>query len=278
MFSFSLMAAQVGIAHAASRGLTAVQRSRVDALLRDAMKKQRIPGLAIRIAVSGKAIYSNGFGERSSGKPVDAATIFPIGSITKQFTAACVMLLAEQNRVNLDASVSDYVPSAPHGKEVTVRELLDQTSGLLDYSRQPALQKAVEGDKLRRLTTNQLISMIAGEPLQFRPGTKFDYSNTNYVLAGMVVEAASGETLKHFLNDHIFAALALGRMQYLDTSIPSGSDVARGYVIKNGQMKMEPPFTMSWAERLTDVQSDAPENVVISVRVSELWKSSGETA
>jgi CubicO group peptidase (beta-lactamase class C family) len=178
---------------------------------------------------------------------VTPATVFAVGSVTKQFTAACVVMLAEQRSLDLDARVSRYLPNVPHGDEVTVRELLDQTSGLADYSAQPALQSAVGKDRLTTVSTARLLAMIARKPLAFKPGARFAYSNTNYLLAGMIVEAVSGEPLGAFLREHIAAPAGMRGMQYLTTSIPDGKNVARGYSPKNGRVVAARRFTMSWA-------------------------------
>jgi len=241
--------------------LTPPQAAAIAGVVRREMAAQKIPGLAIEVAVAGRTVYARGFGMRSPGNPVTNATIFPIGSITKQFTAACVVMLAEQHSLDLDSPVSRYVPSAPHGEQVTVRELLDQTSGLADYSAQPALQAAVGKDKLAKLEPAQLLAMIANKPLKFTPGTRFDYSNTNYVLAGMIVEAVGGEPFGDFLRNHIFEPLGARSMQYLSTSIPSGSNVTRGYGTKDGHLGLVPRITMSWAQGAGALASDTHDLV-----------------
>lgn len=227
--------------------LTDAERRSIDNIVREAIERDRIPGLAIEIAVHGRPLYARAFGERSPGQSVTVTTVFPIGSITKQFTAACVMMLAQTHRVNLDSLVSRYVRNAPHGNEITVRQLLDQTSGLLDYTEEPALQAALGASRLNRLSPVQLLAIVANKPLAFRPGSNVYYSNTNYVLAGMVVEAVSREPFESFLERHILSQLVMHHTSYLDTSVPQGLDVARGYGVKNGRVSILPPFTMSWA-------------------------------
>lgn len=110
--------------------------------------------------------------------------------------------------------------------------------------------------KLARLRPEQLIALIANQPLRFKPGTKFEYSNTNYVLAGMLVHKVSGEPYGTFLTKHILEPLKLDRMQYLRTSIPAGPDSARGYKIVKGHFVALPRFTMSWALSAGALASD----------------------
>ncbi len=230
-----------------TRVLTSSQSALIDHLVTRQMLALKIPGVSVELAVLGRPIYRRAFGVRAPGKATDNGTVFPIGSITKQFTAACGVLLAEEHRVDLDSPVSKYVPLAPHGTVVTVRELLDQTSGLPDYSAQPQLQVAIGKNKLNHLLPGQLLDMIRGKPLNFTPGTQFDYSNTNYVLAGMIVQAASGESYEDFLNEHILGPLGMHQTQYLSTSIPQGRDVSHGYQVTAGRLKPLRTFTMSWA-------------------------------
>ncbi|HLI96826.1 MAG TPA: serine hydrolase domain-containing protein, partial [Candidatus Baltobacteraceae bacterium] len=120
---------------ASANPLSAAQMRQIDAIAAQALSAQHISGLEIGIGRSGKVLYTKGYGlrNRAANLPVTAQTIFPIGSITKQFTAAAVMELVDRGKVDLSARVSRYLPHAPHGGEVTVRELLNQTSGLPDY-------------------------------------------------------------------------------------------------------------------------------------------------
>lgn len=237
--------------------LTSEQRASITNIVSRAMTRQRIPGLVVAVAVAGHPLYERAFGDRAPGKPAEVSTIFPIGSITKQFTAACVMWLAERHRLDVDYPVSRYVANTPHGSEITVKELLDQTSGLADYTSAPALKAALGKGLMNSFSSEQLLALMADKPLRFRPGTKYEYSNTNYVLAGMVIKAVSGETYKEFLRKHILVPLGLRRTQYLRTSVPLGSDVARGYGIESGRVTVLPNFAMSWASSAGALASDA---------------------
>ena len=260
--SLACLSSLPGTGHAAEAPLAAAQAALITTIVHRAMAAQHIPGLAIEVAVGGHSVYARGFGMRAPGKHVRASTVFPIGSITKQFAAACVVMLAEDHSLDLDSPVSRYLPTAPHGERITVRQLLDQTSGLADYSAQPTLQTAVGKDKLNELRPAQLLAMIASKPLKFTPGTRFDYSNTNYLLAGMVVQAVSGEPFGTFLRERITEPLRMRETQYLSTSIPTGSNVARGYSIKHGRAALVPRITMSWAQAAGAIASDTHDLVI----------------
>src|SRR5580693_815869 len=145
--------------------LSDAQIKAVNGIVRRAMASQHIPGIVICVAREGRILYANAFGRRADHYAVDADTIFPIGSIAKQFTAAAVMLLVQDGRMQLDSPVERYLSGVPHAKEITVRELLDQTSGLVDYSMQPGMQKAIGPTKLTPVSPRALLKLIADKPL-----------------------------------------------------------------------------------------------------------------
>src|SRR5262249_8798504 len=138
--------------------------------------------------------------------PPTAATTsmrYSVGSISKQFTATAVLLLAERGKLSLDDPVGKWLPDLTRAPEVTIRQILSMTSGYQDYwpqdyGMQPMLQPS---------TAQQMVNEWAKKPLDFEPGTKWQYSNTNYVIAGMIVEKASGMPLVDFLKKEIFTPL-----------------------------------------------------------------------
>jgi CubicO group peptidase (beta-lactamase class C family) len=168
--------------------------------------------------------------------PVGADTIFPIGSITKQFTAAAIMLLARDRNVRLDEKAAEYVPLAPHATEYTVRQLLQQTTGLANYSVVPAFLNGVATSAT--ITPDAMVALVAREPLAFAPGSRFAYSNTNYVVLGMIVEAAARMPYGRFIAERIAKPLGLAHLTFGPP--PSGSDLARGYEPQTGTAAVTP--------------------------------------
>lgn len=165
--------------------------------------------MVVGIARGGEVIFSRGYGlanvERRT--PVAPDTVFRLASITKQFTAAALMLLVEEGRVGLQDRVSDYIPELAQANEVTVYQLLVQTSGIPDYAERladPALKTTVR-------TTEDMIALIGAlEPrLQFAPGSRWAYSNSNYVLLGAIIERVSGQSLARFFSERLFAPAGL---------------------------------------------------------------------
>ena len=155
----------------------------------------------------GKLVYTHAYG-KARLEPPEAATPemrYSIGSMSKQFTAAAILLLQEQGRVSLEDAVGKYVPGLTRGDEVTIRQILSHTSGYQDYWPEDYLMTSM----LKPATAQQILDTWAKKPLDFDPGTKWQYSNTNYVIAGLIVEKVSGQKLMDFLGEHIFHPLGM---------------------------------------------------------------------
>ena len=195
-------------------------------------------GVSVAVARAGEIVYAKGFGLRdvAANLPVEAATIFPIGSITKQFTAAAIMVLARDRKVRLDAKAAEYVPLAPHATEYTVRHLLQQTTGLANYTGVPAFLNSVA--RSATITPDAMVALVAREPLAFAPGSRFAYSNTNYIVLGMIVEAAARLSYGRFIAERIARPLGLTHLTFGPP--PPGSDLARGYEPQTGNVAVTP--------------------------------------
>jgi len=193
--------------------LAAADRAAIDRVGADALAAQHVAGPSITLARNGSIVYAHGFGarERDGTHAVDAVTIFPIGSLTKQFTAAAVELLALDGKLSIDAPLAAYVPHAPHAREVTLRELLQQTSGLANYTAQPTFSAVAASTTV---TPHDLLALVANEPLGFVPGTRFEYSNTNYVALGAVIEAVAKKPYADVIRDRIARPLALRTLTF----------------------------------------------------------------
>ncbi len=176
----------------------------VDDLVTHEMAKLQIPGLALNVIQNGKetktAAY--GFANLEWNIPTTTNTVFEIGSVTKQFTSACVMLLVEEGKLSLDDKISRYLKNTPAAwTNITVRHLLTHTSGIKNYT-------GLGGFELsRHLTQEQFIAQVGGLPLVFPPGKKFSYCNTGYNLLGFIIENVSGEKYWTFLTEKILSPL-----------------------------------------------------------------------
>lgn len=220
---------------------------RIDQDVRAAMSRFHVPGVAVMAIADGRVLFVKAYGDRDlrRGLPVKTYTLFEIGSITKQFTAACILQLRDQGKLKLGDTLSLYLPDAPHAKEVTLRNLLTHTSGLHDYFDMPD----AEFDELaaQPITYRNLISRVASMPLDFPPGSQWSYSNTGYLLLGHVIEAVSGERYKDYLQRHILSPL---HMKHTFTTADENrlANMAIGYRYRKGKTEPAPFIDPSWGE------------------------------
>ena len=181
----------------------------VDALFKAEMKGAAIPCAAVALVKDGEVVYVKGYGEARPGVAADADTPFYIGSVTKSMTALGLMTLVDAGKVDLMAPVADYLPdfrmADPRFRSITVHDLLRQSSGF--STRQG---EAFLGDP-GRITMRDIIGRLATERLASGPGSRFEYSNLNYVLAGAVIEAVSGLPYARFMGERVFAPMGMTR-------------------------------------------------------------------
>jgi D-alanyl-D-alanine carboxypeptidase len=243
--------------------LSSVATKQIDAIVREAMAKEHLIGVEVGIGRRGTLLFSRGYGlrDRAGRKPVTAGTVFPIGSITKQFTAAAVMQLEQSGSLSLDARIARYLPTAPHASSVSVRELLDQTSGLPDYLDNKPLLTTILNGTVTPQSVARYVALVDAEPLAFAPGTKWAYSNTNYALLGMLVASVSGTSYETYLTQHILEPQGLDRSQILHYSVPRGANVTRGYTYSNGVNALVPDYSMAWANAAGYLASTAGDLV-----------------
>jgi len=197
------------------------------------------PGFAVLVAQDGKIIFEKGYGlaDREHGVPVTPQTIFRIASITKQFTAAAILKLQEKGKLSVEDKLSKYIPDFPRGDEVTLRLLLNHTSGIHDYSPEPDHLS----DVAKPTTTEADVELIKMQkPLyDFDPGTKWKYSNSGYELLGYIVEKVSGQSFGDFLRANFFQPLGMADTGVYRENLGLPHE-ALGYSLgKNG---FEPPF------------------------------------
>ncbi len=207
--------------------ISAALREKVDAIVRQALTTTGVPSASIAIVQGGAIAYLQAYGDGriEPHMPALPSMRYSIGSISKQFTAAAVLLLAEQGKLSLDDPVSRFVPNLTRGNEVTIRELLSHTSGYQDYWPQDYVPPFM----LQTITADKILDQWARKPLDFDPGTEWQYSNTNFVIAGLIVEKASGEPLLQFLTEHIFAPLGMKSVMNIDQNRLTETD-ATGYL------------------------------------------------
>lgn len=178
----------------------------VDEYIRTVLAERHPPGVAVAVIRNGKVVKLKGYGLASVEfqVPVTAETVFEIGSVSKQMTAAGIMLLVEDGKVSLDAPISTYLPNTPESwKDVTVRHLLTHTSGIKSYT-------SLTGFELsRRVKIDGFIKQLSPHPLEFTPGERNIYSNSGYNLLAYIIETQSGKPYMQFMRERIFAPLGM---------------------------------------------------------------------
>ncbi len=192
------------------------QTHRVDAIFRE-WDRSDSPGCALGVVQNGQLAYERGYGVANihTGKPVTTETVFYLASVSKQFTAATMALLALDGRIDLDADVRNYVPELPdYGDRITIRHLIHHTSGLRDYLTLMELAGMALDEEHSRDEVLDLISR-QGAP-NFTPGERHLYSNTGYFLIPIIVERVTGQSLRRFADERIFGPLGMALTHFHD--------------------------------------------------------------
>jgi CubicO group peptidase (beta-lactamase class C family) len=210
--------------------LTNILARDIDALFTEGERKGSFSG-AVIVVDEGKTVLEKGYGsaDRKTGRKNTPDTLFRVGSISKQFTATAVLALVQDGKLQLNEPVAKYLPEfeagtlEKDGAAVTLHHLLSHTSGISDPRRTDAFKAAVWKTAM---TPVEQIGFIKGKPLVAKPGTEFAYINFNYLLAGLIVERASGKNYDQFVRERLFAPLA---MNDTSTRVGDPARVAVGY-------------------------------------------------
>ena len=205
---------------------------RIDNAIKAQMEREKIPGLACAIIKDGKTVKVQGYGVANIelNVPVTKDTVFEIGSITKQFTATLILLLAEENKLKIDDKLRQYLPKAPASwNAITLRHLLTHTSGITNYNN-------IRGFEARqKLTADSFLKEIAPYPLMFAPGEAWSYCNSGYSTLGYVIERVTGKSYCQVLKANIFDRCGMTSSQSRDQRLVIPNR-ASGYEFENGQL------------------------------------------
>lgn len=248
----------VSPALATAQAITPAEETRIDGIVTDALAKAGVPSASIAIVRGDKLVLAKAYGKASETIPrATPALPYQIASISKQFTAAAILLLQRDGKLSLDDTVSKYIPGVSGGDRITIRQLLSHTAGLQDYWPQDYSFPA-----MRTPTTPQaIVDRWGKKPLDFTPGTQWQYSNTGYVVAGLIVEKVAGEPLLAFLQRRVFHPLGMtatdqdlatgprypqGYQRFALGPVRVERTPARGWLFAAGELSMSPSDLARW--------------------------------
>ncbi|HEU0273325.1 MAG TPA: serine hydrolase domain-containing protein [Candidatus Udaeobacter sp.] len=226
-----------------------------------------VPSASIAVVKDGKVAYTKAYGlaDIASHRPATTSMIYSIGSISKQFTVASILLLAEEGKLSIDDPVGHWLPHLTRANEVTVRHVLSMTSGYQDFWPQDYVMPLM----MKPVSPEEILKGWAQKPLDFDPGTKWQYSNTNYVVAGVIVEQVSGVSVFELLRRRVFDALRMNSVFDCDSSaLPSGAPTryhryglgparpapkeGKGWLFAAGELAMTPSDLAKWDISIID--------------------------
>lgn len=215
---------------AVATGLPTTQQSSIDALFRD--YTGAVPGASVIVVQHGKVLYERAYGLASLAPEIQAtpATDYRLASLTKEFTALSIMLLARDGKLRYDEPIGYLLPGLPdHLRPLTVRALLTHTSGIWDY------EDLIPDTQTTQVSDADVLALIAKkDTLYFAPGSKFQYSNSAYVLLGLIVERTSGMTFPEFLKERIFEPAGMAHTLLFERGGPAVPERAYGYTPDSG--------------------------------------------
>jgi CubicO group peptidase (beta-lactamase class C family) len=223
-------------------------RSRIDRIAEQVLEATGIPSASVAVVQHGKLVYAHAYGFARLGADSTSAVAatpemrYSIGSISKQFTAAAILMLQEQGKLSIDEPVGKYISGLTRGDEVTIREILSHTSGYQDYWPEDYVMTPM----LQPETAQQILDTWAKKPLDFEPGTQWQYSNTNFVIAGRIVEIVSGEPLFQFLTERIFSPLGMTSVWNSDAKQLLPPDATAYYRHALGPLRPAPKEGAGW--------------------------------
>jgi CubicO group peptidase (beta-lactamase class C family) len=221
----ALSAVVIGAATALAQSAPPVNASELDSIVHSYFDGRGIVGLSVGVMQNGKVVLAKGYGEANvaAGAPVTPTTMFPIGSVTKQFTCSAVLLLAEQKKLSMADRVAKYFPVLTRANEVTLADLGGMTAGYRDYYPLDYVDTEMRKD----VSAKEIMEEYATRPLDFDPGTRWSYSNTNFTILGAIAEKVSGKSLGALMQASIFDRLGMTHSSFDPPT--NGAATATGY-------------------------------------------------
>ncbi len=241
---FGLGCVLVAVPMMAQSGLPTATAGGIDAAAADVLKATGVPSASVAVVQGGKVAYVKAYGmaRLDPAMAAEAGMQYSIGSISKQFTAAVILLLAQDGKVKLDDPVGKYLPDLTRANEVTVRQVLSMTSGYQDFWPEDYVMTSM----MKPATPQHILDVWAKKPLDFEPGTQWQYSNTNYVIAGRIAEIVVGKPLIEQLQERIFRPLKMTGVFNSDASRLPSNDPTGYYQHALGPLRPAPAEGQGW--------------------------------
>ncbi len=228
----------------AQSSLPAATASGIDAAAADVLKSTGVPSASVAVVRGGKVAYVKAYGmaRLEPAMAAEAGMQYSIGSISKQFTATMVLLLMQDGKLKLDDPVGKYLPELTRANEVTIRQVLSMTSGYQDFWPEDYVMTSM----MKPSTPPQILDVWGKKPLDFEPGTQWQYSNTNYVIAGRIAEIVGGKPLIVQLQERIFKPLKMTGVLNSDASRLPPNDPTGYYQHALGPLRPAPQEGEGW--------------------------------
>ncbi|MGA2651173.1 MAG: serine hydrolase domain-containing protein [Terracidiphilus sp.] len=218
--------------------------ARVDRVAAQVLEQTGVPSASVAVVQHGKLVYTHAYGlaRLDPRTPATPDMRYSIGSISKQFTAAAILLLQEEGKLSLDDTVGKYIPGLTEGDKVTIRQILSHTSGFQDYWPEDYLMTPMRKPE----SAQQILDTWGKKPLDFEPGTKWQYSNTNFVIAGRIVETITGAPLMDLLTTRIFRPLGMHSVWNSDETKLTTADATPYIRNALGPLRVAPKEGRGW--------------------------------
>ena len=251
--AFAVVAPLAAPLAAGAQDLTSAETAKVETTVTAAMAKTLTPSVSVAIVRGGRLVYAHAWGKASDTLVATPALPYQIASNSKQFTAAAMLLLQRDGKLSLDDHVAKYLPGVTGGDTITLRQLLSHTAGLQDFWPQDYSFAAMAAP----VSPQGIVDRWAKKPLDFAPGTQWQYSNTGYVVAGMIVEKVAGEPLLAFLQRRVMKPLGITA---IDQDLAVGPAYPVGYQrFALGPVRVERPAARGWLFAAGELSMSAPD-------------------
>jgi CubicO group peptidase (beta-lactamase class C family) len=185
------------------------QADAVTAVVADVMANEHLKAVIVRVTIDGADVITKAYGESMAGVPATTAMHFRNGAVAISYVSTLLLELVDEQKVSLDDKVSQWLPQIPYSDEVTLWQLAQMTSGIVDYVTAPELSEELYADPFRNFTPEQLIEIGVSRPLLYQPGTNWNYAHTNYVILGLALEKITGKSMTDAMHEKVLGPLGL---------------------------------------------------------------------